>query len=59
MKAKLAVAAFVASCIFGLLGITLPPTGIIDGSVNFLIAQLLVLCATLLGVESYYDKVRK
>lgn len=59
MKPRLALAAFIAACIFGLLGITLPPTGIIDGSVNFLIAQLLVLCATLLGVDSYFDKVRR
>lgn len=33
--------------------------GIIDGSVNFLIAQLLVLCATLLGVDSYYAKIKE
>jgi len=51
MKRKLAVASFVSAIIFGLIGLFLPPPGSIDRSVNFLIAQLLVLSATLLGVD--------
>ncbi len=39
-------------------GLILPPLGVIDGSVLMLSAQLLVLCATLLGVDGYYDKMR-
>ncbi|MBR4709538.1 MAG: hypothetical protein IKI44_01010 [Bacteroidaceae bacterium] len=31
----------------------------IDGSVLMLSAQLLVLCATLLGVEGYYEKMKE
>jgi hypothetical protein len=33
--------------------------GVIDGSVLMLSAQLLVLCATLLGVEGYYEKMKE
>lgn len=58
MKAKLAVASFIAAVLFATLGLLLPPTGIIDASVNMLVAQLLVLTATLLGVDSYYTKIR-
>lgn len=58
MKARLAVASFVAAIVFALLAIFLPPLGQIDSSVNMLIAQLLLLAATLLGVESYYTKMK-
>ena len=58
MKAKLAVASFVAAVLFALLAIILPPLGQIDSSVNMLIAQLLLLAATLLGVDSYYTKIK-
>ena len=51
MKRKLSVAAFVAAIFFAALGLLLPPMGVIDPSVNMLIAQLLVLCATMLGVK--------
>ena len=40
-------------------GLILPPLGVIDGSVLMLSAQLLVLCATLLGVEGYYEKMKE
>jgi hypothetical protein len=33
--------------------------GVIDSTVLMLVAQLLVLCATLLGVDGYYDKMRE
>ena len=59
MKRYLSVAAFICAIVFGLMGILLPPMGVIDSSVNMLIAQLLVLTATLLGVDSYVDKLKK
>jgi len=31
----------------------LPPQGVIDGSVLILVAQLLVLCATFLGIKDF------
>ena len=50
--------AFSSAVAFAAAGLILPPLGVIDGSVLMLSAQLLVLCATLLGVDGYYDKMR-
>jgi hypothetical protein len=58
MKRKIALMAFGSAVAFAAAGLILPPLGVIDGSVLMLSAQLLVLCATLLGVEGYYDKMR-
>lgn len=59
MKRKIALMAFGSAVAFAAAGLLLPPQGEIDGSVLMLVAQLLVLCATLLGVDSYYDKMRE
>lgn len=59
MKRRLAAASFGCAVLFGALGLLLPPLGVIDATVNILIAQLLVLCATLLGVDSYVDKIKR
>lgn len=59
MKQYLAVAAFVAAVTLAVLGLFLPPMGVVDQSVNILVAQLLVLAATLLGVDSYWEQIRK
>jgi len=53
MKKTLAYFSFFSAIIFALLGLLLPPMGVIDASVNVFIAQLLVLCATLLGIKSF------
>ena len=58
MKRKIALMAFGSAVAFAAAGLILPPLGVIDGSVPMLSAQLLVLCATLLGVDGYYDKMR-
>ena len=58
MKRKIALMAFGSAVAFAAAGLILPPLGVIDGSVLMLSAQLLVLCATLLGVDGYYDKMR-
>lgn len=49
---------WLSAVLFGTAGMLLPPLGIIDNSILMLIAQLLILCATLLGVESYVEKIR-
>ncbi len=54
MRRHLSVAAFTAAIGFALLGIWMPPQGQIDGSVLILVAQLLVLCATLLGIKEVH-----
>jgi len=51
--------AFGSAVAFAAAGLILPPLGVIDGSVLMLSAQLLVLCATLLGVDGYYDKMKE
>ena len=51
MKKYLSVAAFVAAIVFAAVGMALPPQGVIDSSVLILVAQLLVLCATFLGIK--------
>lgn len=57
MKAVIAFLSWVAAVLFGTAAMLLPPQGEIDTSVLMLIAQLLLLCATLLGVEHYVDKI--
>jgi len=51
MKKYLSVASFVCAMLFATAGMWIPPQGEIDSSVLILIAQLLVLCATFLGVK--------
>ena len=55
MKTKLAALSWLAAMIFAAWGFLVPPTGHINHSVLILVAQLLVLCATFLGVQSYVD----
>ena len=59
MKRKIALMAFGSAVAFAAAGLILPPLGVIDGSVLMLSAQLLVLCATLLGVDGYYEKMKE
>ena len=59
MKRKIALMAFGSAVAFAAAGLILPPLGVIDGSVLMLSAQLLVLCATLLGVDGYFDKLKQ
>jgi len=58
MKRKIALLSFCSAVAFAAAGLYLPPMGVIDSTVLMLVAQLLVLCATLLGVDSYFDKLR-
>lgn len=59
MKQNIAFLSWLSAVLFGTAGMLLPPIGVIDNSVLMLIAQLLILCATLLGVESYIEKIRE
>lgn len=51
----LAWAAFIAAVVLAFTGLFTPPMGAIDSSVSMVIAQFLLLCATLLGIKSYAD----
>ena len=59
MKKKISLLAFCSAVEFAAAGLYLPPMGVIDSTVLMLVAQLLVLCATLLGVDSYFDKLKE
>ena len=59
MKKKISLLAFCSAVAFAAAGLFLPPQGKIDSTVLMLVAQLLVLCATLLGVDSYFDKLKQ
>ncbi len=59
MKRKIALLAFCSAVAFAAAGLFLPPQGEIDSTVLMLVAQLLVLCATLLGVDGYFDKMKE
>ena len=59
MKEFIAVASFLCAILFACAALVIPPKGVMDSSVLVLIAQLLILCATFLGVESYVDIIRR
>ena len=58
MKARLAWLAFFVAVVFATISLFLPPQGKIDASVLMWCAQLLILCATFLGVESYVNFIK-
>lgn len=58
MKTRLAAASFVVAVVLTFVGLLLPPTGEIAGNVLIAIGQFLILCATLLGVDSYVDQIK-
>ena len=51
MKKYMSLASFVTAIVFAVVGMAIPPKGVIDGSVLILAAQLFVLCATFLGIK--------
>lgn len=57
MKKYLTVASFAAAILFAATGMWIPPQGEIDSSILILVAQLLVLCATLLGIKDYTNLI--
>ena len=59
MKRYLATLSWMVAMAFATISLFLPPKGQIDSSVLVLVAQLLVLVATFLGVDSYVNLIRK
>ena len=59
IKIIIAVASFVWALLLSAVALFLPPQGEIDQSVLLLVAQLLLLTATLLGVDSYVDRITR
>jgi len=58
VRLNLALLSWVAAVAFAIVGMLLPPQGEISGSVLILVAQLLVLCATFLGIDGYVNIIK-
>lgn len=52
----LSIASFIGAMVIGMMALWIPPTGIIDASVLWFIAQLLVFTSGLLGVRVYFNR---
>lgn len=55
IKQIIALLSFIFAIIFAMLGIFTEPEGVLDASVNILIAQMLILCCTMLGLKIDFD----
>lgn len=51
LKMILAVLSFLASVVIGFIAMFIPPSGEIHSSILWFVAQMLVFCATLLGLN--------
>lgn len=51
----ISIASFISAIIIGVIALFMPPQGIIDKSVLFFTAQLLVFVSTLLGINLTID----
>ena len=59
LKYVIAIIAFVASIVIGFIALFIPPQGIIDASVLWFTAQLLVFVSGLLGFNIELDSLKK
>ena len=59
IKLGVAIVAFIASVVVGTIALFIPPTGVIDASVLWFTAQLLVFTSTLLGLSMSIDNLNQ
>jgi len=59
IKIILSVVAFAAAIVIGFIALFIPPAGIIDASVLWFTAQLLVFVSGLLGINFSIDNLRQ
>lgn len=59
LKFVIGIIAFIAAVVIGFIALFMPPQGIIDASVLWFTAQLLVFVCSLLGVNLEYDFLKK
>ena len=57
VKMMMAVCSFVTAIVIGFIALYIPPQGIIDASVLWFTAQLLVFTSTLLGLSISMDNL--
>ena len=59
LRTFLSIIAFVAAVIIGFIALFIPPQGVIDASVLWFTAQLLVFVSGLLGFNMDFDFLKK
>lgn len=59
IKAIISVVAFLSAVVIGFIALFIPPTGVIDASVLWFIAQLLVFVSGLLGINLSIDNIKQ
>lgn len=59
IKHIISVVAFFAAVVIGFIALFIPPTGIIDASVLWFVAQLLVFVSGILGIDFKVDALNK
>lgn len=59
IKAVISIVAFLAAIVIGFIALFIPPTGIIDASVLWFTAQLLVFVSGLLGINLKLDSLKQ
>ena len=59
IKHIISIVAFVAAIVIGFIALFMPPTGIIDASVLWFTAQLLVFVSGLLGIDFKIDSLKQ
>ncbi len=59
IKAIISIVAFLSAVVIGFIALFIPPAGIIDASVLWFIAQLLVFVSGLLGINLSIDSIKQ
>lgn len=59
LKSIISIIAFLAAIVIGFICVFIPPTGIIDASVLWFTAQLLVFVSGLLGINISMDSLKR
>lgn len=59
IKAIISIVAFLSAIVIGFIALFIPPTGVIDASVLWFTAQLLVFVSGLLGINLKLDSLKQ
>lgn len=59
LKSLISIISFLAAIVIGFIALFIPPTGVIDASVLWFTAQLLVFTSGLLGIDISIDSLKK
>lgn len=56
LKLLVAFLAFVVAAFIAIMSLFIPPHGVIDSSALWAVAQFLIMCCTILGIEAELEK---